>query len=241
MFKTFFIFVTLYLIIVSSFGEMRAWNFKNGKTLEAEFIAVTGNQISLKSLKGKIKKIPQAEFNDDDLRYIELQQPPKLNLDLGKSARQQTYLGSYNGGGDIPSKDIYTFAAKVKQVSGKVYNHPLTLEFFTIGEENNGDKNILYSYHKESFTLPDGSGSTFTVATDEIGVVAYISNGQRCGETYKGYMMIVKDERGKIIASKATREDWFQIAETLAKLPVGRTFDPETGERCFPTQPKRFY
>lgn len=240
MLKTFLCFAFL-LVNVTSFGEMRAWNFKNGRTLEAEFMAVTGDQVSLKSLRGKIKKIPQGEFGAEDLLYIELQEPPKLDLDLGKSAKQQTYLGSYNGGGDIPSKDIYTFTAKVKQVSGKAYSHPLTLEFFTIGEENNGDKNILYSYQKESFTLAEGSGSTFTISTDEIGVVAYISNGQRCGETYKGYMMIITDERGEIIASKSTRDDWLRIAGTLRKLPVSRTFDPATGERCFPTQPSRFY
>lgn len=234
-------FSVMLMMSLTSLGEVRAWNFKNGKSMEAEFVAVSGGQVSLKSVKGKVKKIPYAEFMDEDLRYIELQNPPQLDLDLGKSVRTHAYLGNFNGGGDIPSKDIYTLTAKVKQTSSKVYNHPLTLEFFTIGEENIGDKNILYSYHKETFNLPEGSGSTFTISTDEIDVIEYVSNGQLSGEAYKGYMMIVKDFRGEIIASKASRDDWFAIAETLAKLPVGRTFDPATGERCFPTRPKRWY
>ena len=100
-------------------------------------------QVSLKSIHGEVKRIPYAEWLDEDLRYIKLQNPSKLDLESGKSVGTQTCLGSFNGGGDIPSKDIYTLTAKVKQTSSKAYNHPLTLEFFAIGEENNGNKNIL--------------------------------------------------------------------------------------------------
>ena len=98
-------FSVILIMSITSWGEIRAWNFKNGKSMEAEFVAVSGGQVSLKSIKGKIKKIPYTEFMDEDLRYIELQSPPKLDLDLGKSVETYSYMGSFGGGGDIPSKD----------------------------------------------------------------------------------------------------------------------------------------
>ncbi|MDZ8120337.1 SHD1 domain-containing protein [Pontiella agarivorans] len=220
-------------------AEVHVWTLKHGKTVEAEYVALAAGEVTLKTVRGRIRKVPLAGLCKEDRRYIELLNPPRLDLELGKTSDQRVYPPTYNES-ELPRQTIYTFTARVKQLSGRPYHRPLTLEFFNIGEENNGDKNILYSYQKESFTL-NGNGSEFTVSTQEIPVTAYVSYGQRRGESYSGYMMVVKDERGEIIASKATRNEWLEIADKLCDLPVGRTFDPETGERCWPTRPSKFY
>lgn len=232
-------FLGMALTSLTAQADVHVWTLEGGRTLEAEYVALSVGEVTLKTARGRVRKIPLEKLAEEDLRYIELLNPPRLELELGKVSDQRVYPPTYNDQ-ELPRQTLFTFTAKVKQLSGEPYRRQLTLEFFNIGEENNGDKNILYSYQKEQFTL-DGNGSEFTLSTREIPVTAYVSYGQRRGESYTGYMMIVKDERGEIIASKATRDEWLAIADKLSELPVGRTFDPETGERCWPTRPSRFY
>ena len=220
-------------------AEIRGWAFKNGKSMDAEYVALSGSHVSLKNVKGKVKKIPVEMLSEEDLRYIELINPPQLNLDLGKKSEPRNYPPTYDNE-SLPRQMLYTFSARVKQTSSKPYARQLTLEFFNVGEENNGDKNILYSYQKEVFNLGN-SGDEFQLTTPEIAVTSYVSYGQKRGETYTGYMIVVTDERGEIIASKTTREEWLQTLENLREVPVGRTFNPKTGMRCRPTRPERFY
>lgn len=226
------------MFCISAVAEMHVWTFSNGKSLEAEFVAFSGDQIALKSVKGKVKKIPVSEFSAEDLQYLELINPPRLELEVGKSSDQRRYPPTHNNN-NLPRQNIFTFFTRIKQASNKVYSHGLTVEVFIIGDEKNGDKNLLFSYQKENFNL-EGSGSSFEMKSTEIKITEYDLNGQRRGNGYQGYMILVTDSRGEIIASKASRDEWLLIVENLRKLPVGKTFD-ETGERAWPSRPKRFY
>ncbi|VGO22291.1 SHD1 domain-containing protein [Pontiella sulfatireligans] len=220
-------------------AEMRVWTFKDGKTLEAEFATYSGLNITLKNKKGKIVKIPEVQFSDEDLEYIELLNPPALDVSVSKTTEQRTYPPTYNDD-ELPRQTFYTFTVKIKQTSSKVYTKPLTVELFIIGDENAGDKSILFHYQKEQFYLEQGSASLFEVTTDEITATEFILVGQLRGDAYNGYMVIVTDSRGEVVAYKAKKEEWFKIADNLRTLPVGKTFD-ENGERTWPTRPRRFY
>lgn len=226
------------MLCVSALAEMHVWNLNTGKTIEAEFIAVTGGQVSLKTIKGKTRKVPLEAFGEEDRVYIELINPPRLDVSFAKTSRQRSYPPTYNNN-ELPRQTIFTFIARIKQQSNQIYQHELTAEFFIIGDENAGDKNLLFHYQKEVFTL-NKSGSLFELKSNEVTVTEYVSNGKLQGATFKGYMIIVTDSRGEVIATKTTKDDWLALADNLRKLPIGKTFD-KNGERCWPSRPKRFY
>jgi hypothetical protein len=233
-------FITLILIcaVSSSFSEFRVWNFNNGKSIEAEFVTLLGGQVSLKTVKGKRIKIPENQFSDEDRVFLELINPPKLDLSLSKSSKVRVFPESLS---DLPSAQYYNFAAVIAQKSPKNYQHELTAELFVIGEEKSGDNKILLDYKKSSFKLMEGSKSVFKLPSKTVELTQFASsNGQMRGEEYDGYMIIVMDSRGEILASKSTRDDWLLIADNLRKLPIGKYFDKE-GNRAWPTRPKRFY
>ena len=236
----YFIFLTVCLLSIGSRAETRIWTFRNGKTLEAEFIAYSGADVALKGPRGKVKKIPIERFSPKDLEYLELSNPPDLELALGKSSTQRVYPPTYSQQ-ELPRQTLFKFTARVRQKSGRIYHRPLTLEMFLIGKENAGDKYVLYEYRKEEFSLPEGSGSIFELRTDEIPVTEYVQNAQLRGDAYAGYILVVTDIRGQVIASKAKKEDWLSIVENLRRLPKGKTFDIKTGLRTWPSRPKRYY
>ncbi|MDF7822452.1 SHD1 domain-containing protein [Pontiellaceae bacterium B12227] len=230
-------FVFCMALVVSTSAETRIWNLKNGKTIEAELQAVMGGKVSLKTLRGRVVKILEEDLSADDLSFIELNMPPKLDLSFSKTSKVRVFPESLS---DLPSSQYFNFRGTVKQKSNKPYRHDLQMELFIIGEEKAGDKFILLDYQKETFRLEEGSSSVFELKSRQVELIEFEMNGQLRGEVYRGYMMIVTDSRGEVIAYTAKREEWYQNVENLRKVPIGKYFDNDCN-RAWPTSPKRFY
>jgi hypothetical protein len=236
--KTIFITSCLALICASSFADTRVWTLTNGKTIEAELLSVIGGKVALKTLRGKLIKLPEGQFVEDDMLYIELQMPPKLDLTFAKKSKIRTFPDTNSN--ELPRSQYYDFSARIKQLSTRPYKHDLTVEFFVIAEEKYGDKHILIEYNKETLRLEEGSGSQFMISSRTIELMEFVINGVLRGQTYAGYLIMVTDSRGEVIAHKTKKEEWFNQVENLRKVPVGKYFDRECN-RAWPTRPKRFY
>ncbi len=226
-------------------AETRVWVSLEGKTLEAEFTTLVGGKACLKTPKGELLKIPVEQFSLADQAYIQLLTPPRIDLDFSKPTKQRHFpeVLSIGAAALTPRSFYYTFTARIKQVSTGQYDHELTAEFFAIGVEVDGDKRILLDYQRRSFFLSDGSNSMFEFSGKPVEVYDYLVGGRdlrRRGTKCKGYLIVVTDPRGKIIAHKVSGNNLLENLENLRKVPVGKTFDKECN-RCFPTSPKRFY
>ncbi|QBG46746.1 hypothetical protein EGM51_04800 [Verrucomicrobia bacterium S94] len=225
-----------------SAGEIRMWTLNSGKTVEAEFVSLIGGKIALKTPGGKLLKIPENGISPDDLSYIELQNPPRLDFSFSKMTRQHVYapLTEWFENDTPPPRSLYyTFSTQIRQLSPNPYNHELTAEIFVMAAEVDGDKNILIDYRKEPFRLTDENGRVVNIpGVQEVMLTSYLApGGMWRGEKFAGYLIVVTDTRGEIIAHTETREWWFEKLENLRKVPVGKTFDKE-GNRCWPTRPK---
>lgn len=217
-------------------AEMRVWTMEDGKTVEAEFVARLGGNVSLKNLKGKTFKIPENKFSEADLSYIQLQMPPTLKLDFSKTTEQRVFPDSLS---DLPRSLYFDFKVKISQTSSQPYNHDLFAEFFVYADEIDGDKRILLDYQKESFRMTEGSKSVFEMTGKRAELLDYLIAGQRRGEEFGGYLIIVTDTRGEVVAY-AGNEKVYEKVVNLRKVPIGKHFDDDCN-RCFPTSPKRFY
>lgn len=231
----------IFLVLFSSVAhaETRVWTLKSGKTLEAEFISQIGGKVSLKTLKGKMFKLQGNELSADDMLYIELESPPDLDLSASRTTKQRIFPDALNDK-QMPSTLYNNLIAVVKQKSTKPYNQELTLEFFVVGEERLGDKYVLLDYKKEIFHLKDGSDSVFKLPSKTINVTEFEMKGQSFGEVYDGYMIVVTDSRGEVIAHRSKVDFWFENVENLRTVPAGKCFD-DTCERAWPTRPKHYY
>lgn len=57
-------------LTVSSFAEKRVWSGKNGSTVEAEFVSITGSNVTLKKTSGKTISIPISKLSIEDQAYL---------------------------------------------------------------------------------------------------------------------------------------------------------------------------
>ena len=225
-------------LCASTLAESRIWKLTNGKTVEGEFVSLVGGNILLKSPKGKNIKYAGNLFSQEDLDFIELEMPPRLDIELSKITEQRVFPETHSR--QLPRSLYYSFTCKIKQVSSIQYNPELTAEMFCFAEELDGDKKILVDYQKHPFKLTEGTKSIIEFSSKKVELLDYNITSQRRGEQYEGYLILITDTRGKIIAHKTTHERYFKIHENLRNLAVGKFFDKE-GSRCYPTRPKRMY
>ena len=126
----------------------------------------------------------------------------------------------------------------MKQMSTGDYNHPVTVEYFAIGEEVDGDNYILLERGLDTFTPSDMTTRAHEFYGKPVRVERFATrtSAPLRGSRFDGYLITVTDARGKIIQHKASSDFLFDILEDLKKLPVTRHFDRD-GQRVCPPRP----
>lgn len=225
-------------------AEMRTWTFKTGETLEAELVKIQFDKIVLKDADGKewtIDKV-QFEFSDEDQELLALESPPTLKLEFRKSIVRKNF-SMVRGAEDRLPEQRANFGAEVKQTSSTDYPYELTIEFFAIGKELKGSRFIVLDRYSQTFTLTKENKREFKFESPRtINLTDLWPNNStysRRGEQYDGFLVMVKDKRGKIIAMDASRDFLVEHLSTLEERGIGNYMD-DTCKRTFPTRPDSY-
>lgn len=232
---------------VPAFNPVRIWNFKSGDVLEGECIKVIGDKLVLETTEGTMVKIPMSNVSESDKKYAVLSDPPKFSVDFIKTSSAQ--IGRYmlsptelEWGSLPPRVNDFTFGARVRQSGARLYHYDLEVEYFAIGQQLLDDnKYILLDRGSETF-IPTEENKRMMEFKGERAVEtqAYPLHDQMRGEKFKGHLVLVRDERGKIINYSASSEWLYENREKLMRLPIGVYFD-ENCDRVYPSGPKRNY
>jgi len=234
-----FIITFLLALCIHVQAELHLWTFTDGRTTEAEFISIIGKKVVLKNAKGKIFKIKLNALTETDRKFIQLSNPPKIDINFTKPTKMRKFPEN-PWVTEFPQSSYITCSVKLKQISSGKYPYELTVEMFAFAEEINGNKKILLDYQKKNFFL-NGRDSSFKLTGETKEFLKYRVNrnlGFR-GNRYGGHLIVITDKRGEIIAYKSTSKRFITYVENLRKLHPGCFFDPANGERCRPTRPKK--
>jgi len=222
---------------VDSESALRTWTLNAGKTVEAEYVNLFGGKVVLKGARGKVAKVPLTEFSPEDLYLIELLNPPELRMDFKKHTSNFKVLSNPTSTMPIPFAQTFAGGVVVRQQNMKNYPHPLRLEMYVILAEYDGDNFILFDRQVDTFRLTPENERRFEVVGNKSILRRYeYYGGAVRGEKYKGYMILVYDERGEIVAQNLSHDWLFDIRDKLLVFPVGRHFNKQ-GERVFPPSP----
>ncbi len=211
----------------------RTWTGTDGKTLVARLVTVIGDKAILEDSRGRQKKIPLDRLSAEDRKFIALATPPKFNIGFSKQSNQRMIKEGPIISGNPPKVLDYVFSAKLAQTSAGEYNHELKVEFFAIGEETNGDNFIMLDRQESHFTPTKENGRSHSFHGDKVRLlqtVAYFGRGEIRGQKYGGYLIVVTDERGRIIDHGASHKWLIGILDELRTLPFRCHFD-KTGIR----------
>lgn len=220
----------------------RAWTLADGRSFEAELPNIIGDVAVFKTRRGKIQKIPMADLSPADRKYLELSFPPDLKLDFMRDLRQVMFTEGFYGYEfwERPSETLARFGVRIKQTSTGDYSHQLHAEIFAVGyQRTTPDKHYLLLDRQEtSFTLTKENQRTHEFRSEHERVLTNFEVlGQPRGEKYVGYLVVVRDSRGEIIAMNASNDWLVEHRENIEKLAVGNYFD-KTGRRVYPGRPR---
>ncbi len=213
--------------------EWRTWVGADGKALKARFRALVAGNVVLEDSQGRQKKIPLTQLSKEDRKFIELARPPRFNIDFSKQSSQRILEMSPYSSMPPPRIIDYVFTAKLKQTSVGTYNHELKVEFFAVGASINGQDHILLDHQESSFTPTKENQRSHKFSGRSVETIDFTLDGIRQGIRYKDYLVVVTDERGKIIAHAGSGKWLFENLENLRNLPVGAYMD----KTCVRTHP----
>ncbi|RKX46833.1 MAG: hypothetical protein DRP64_02650 [Verrucomicrobia bacterium] len=225
-----------------SMGEaIRTWTLQDGRTQKGRFMTVVGDKMVLETTKGRQRKIPIAQLSPEDRLYVELANPPDFLINFSKKGAYVAPppISPYESRMRPLQITDFTFSAKVKQSSTRVYSHELQVEFFAFGEEVDGDNYVLLDRQKASFIPSAENEGTLLIRSLEpirTQITAVRDASPMRGTKYGGWIIVITDQRGKIIQYKTTHKWLFKCLENLKKLPVGKHFDKK-GNRVGPPRP----
>jgi hypothetical protein len=218
----------------------RMWALKDGRRFEACLMSTVGNNVFVETSNGKQVKISPENLSAEDLYYLELSRPPKLNIDFLKKFKQKNFtMDHVSTSTSIRApEDRGYFGVRVKQSDHVTYNHKLDVEFFAIGEERIGHKFILLDRKKFSFMPTKENGREMEYRSPrEVVLENYVFDRQQFGETYATHLVTVTDEMGEIVAVSAPSEWLYENLSNLRQLQPGNYMNKKC-ERVFPTRPE---
>jgi hypothetical protein len=218
-------------------AESETWTLADGTTFEAELLIIVSTKATFKNARGEVHYVPLDQFSEESLIRIELGNPPKLDLDIIKDIENKIFPMGIKWATQRPNEDRGHFGVRIKDTSTHAYNHELYLDLFVIGTElKQGRKFILLYRKSDSFFLSRENRKALEFRGDREVV---IQKNHRYGEKYYGYIAIVKDTRGEIIAMRTTHDWLSECLDTLSERYEGNFFD-KSGARVYPTRPPFF-
>jgi len=250
--KQLFIFIVLFLLSCSLVqAKTRTWTTTDGKGFDAEYLSIFGDKVVLKLKTGKKVRIPMDKLSPSDKVFVERLNPPRLDINFTHTKKQRkTPLQAESAEKHHPSPKMkfVTFHVSVKKKSSASYSLPLTVEYFAFADEINGDKKILVAHETKAFSFK-GKNREYTFQGKTVEFMRYIvvigtwEKGIHLpprGERYGGFVVIVRDQSGKVIAHKSSNKNLYKVIDKIAKLHEGCYFDPTTGLRTYPSRPDHF-
>jgi hypothetical protein len=230
------------MLALISPAEMRSWTTRSGDVLEGEYVSVLFDQIVLKTPSGSRLKVPLAAVSEEDRNYVELANPPELTVDFLESADQVFIKPSPIWANSSPITQLnHSFGTRIKQTSIKEYPHDLTVEVFAFAQQVYDPNKYHFIYHGKSdpFRLTSEDRYRYEYRGEKgISLSRYLLSGQHPrGQKLAESLVLVRDERGEIIAYNTTKNWLYKNLEKLMTIPVGGWLD-KTCTRRHPTSPE---
>ena len=219
--------------------QEREWTTVSGQVFNAHLTSNMGRYVILENAAKKREKLPIEKLSDDDRRFVELGSPPEFKINFSHVSDQFPLKLAPDDDGTRPLAIFdYTFGVKMSKYSTGEYNHKLTVEYFAIGGEVNGDNYVLLERKKDSFIPSKENQYAHEFHGNPIRLMEY-GNREGCpirGMDYNGYLIIVRDENGNLVQYETSNEFLFRNLTRLEALPIWAHFD-KNGIRVFPPRP----
>ena len=186
-------------------AEYRIWSDKTGYAVEAEFVCESGGQMVFRDREGKEYKIDPESLSEEDQHYLQSLMPPTLDINVNK-LQETRQRGERREG-------IVQCIARIKKTSTRPYTGRLTAHMLVIGRDRRTDAYMILSKAKGEFELSRANKEQYVFKSNRVHIG--FSMHTKSSREYAGYLVVVKDSRGEVVAVKTNRKSFEKIAKKL--------------------------
>lgn len=208
---------TTLLTALSTFAESRIWTDTKGNSIEAEYILQTGDKVVLRLVEGNDVQVSLNTLSAEDQDYILRKTPPKLELDVNLDVDR-----SNSGNGRRIQVQTESMSAKVivKKTGTSAYDAPLFAEIFLIGKREYSDDYVVMEHAESEFKFATKGRDEYVYTSGNVSSRKRDGAGNG-GMDFKGYLALVRDQEGQVIAMKASKPEFASFAESISTATSG--------------------
>lgn len=200
-------------------AEMRTWTGSGGQTVEAEYVADAGANVTLKMRNGEKKRVPISALSQDDQAYIYNRKPPVLEINFDQGMKRKSVKGDIDN-----KKEEILCRVEVRKTNSRPYYGKMTIHLFVLGKNLYTEEYELLQIKKETFELTSGNDHTHTLVGSKIKLEHDPYPGS--GVKYEGYLVCVKGSDGKILMCKGKKK-FEEKLRLLMDAEEGASFDED--------------
>ena len=217
----------------------RIWKTLGGNEIEGTLQSVMMDGVYVDTPDKKSIKLLTKDLCEADQKYIALEKSPQFRL---KFITGRNQVPPPEQPPDTWYRPItiteYQFGVELTQSTGKEYPYPLTVEYFAIADETDGKNYRLLEKKSGEFIPSKENDRSFLMRGNTLRCqqqVIYPDKAER-GYDYCGYLVVISDERGKVIQYDGSRKFLYKHLGALRKLQPGNHFNEEC-KRVTPARP----
>lgn len=214
--------IILLLCTLVRAGEPRTWTDKKGKTIKAEFVRMFGTKVMLKTVDGRELSVPAAGLSLADQEYLAKVAPPEMEITVDKDVKMKR-LSEVTG--YTQKEETATVKVMIKKrgrnPSTGTYKAIIYVLNDIVGEEFGANyrrvgayKEHIFSFKEEKSDEKDSEAKKPPKKNDEtsfeVTSVTVIDDWteKKEGWQYIGYILVILDEKGKVIDSKVSTDTY---------------------------------
>ena len=217
----------------------RIWKTVSGREVEGSLLSVMMDAVFLDTPQKKTVKLLIQDLSAEDRKYVALESSPEFKF---KFITGRNQVDPPEQPPDTWYRPItineYHFGVELTQKSSGDYPYPLTVEYFAIADETDGDNYRLLEHNKSVFTptAENRRSHLFRGRKLQCQQQVILPNAPKRGYDYCGHLIVITDERGIVIQYDGTRKFLYEHLNALRKLKPGNHFN-EQCERVTPARP----
>lgn len=217
--------LSLLLIIqqVADGEEMRTWTSKKGDTVEAMYIRMfAGGKVILETSDGKQLTVPVDGLCAKDQEYLASKVPPQLDIEVDIDTDSDTSYSSYDY---ERKKEVVKGKVVVKKTNREPCNQTLTVGMYVFAKRQRGDDLWLISKAEKKISFADGVDQHFFKCPAAETEYTNTSYSDQRGYRYEGYLVMVEDAAGNILAVESNRGEIESHCKAIRGAEVNTEFD----------------
>lgn len=200
-------------------AEMRVWTAVNGKTVEAEFVKITGDKVVFTRANGKTIKVPLKGLSKKDRDYLASVIPPKFKIEVDMDKDSIKLSEGYSS---TRKRDTVSCRVDISKVNQEKCNRDFSATVLLFGEALTREAHVVIVKKKHSFNFKTNKKTSFE--SDLGSCVWYDYYSGRGGTKYSGYLVIIEDSNGNIVGTEANKNFFEKNAAKIRKFGKGDGF-----------------